>query len=408
LGFYILACLILLAKGKFEAKYFLIVPLLINSKPLLLALLPIFYFLIIGWIRKKHRGAIILSLAVTLLSVFQIYTILESRKTGVLSQQLKPNLFEILSSAAGYSFGFLSKPFTLFLGIIGTAQIVIGFVILLLIVFLMKVEWIHNKRAVAIILISVFNFMLLNSIAMSDTFNTNFLLFANATPVFRYTVPIIGALVLLAGILADQFNSAKKQVGGSKNISALLISPIVIMMCVFGLRQIDEPVSPTLYSSHWAENSIAIDNGGAICVPVNPNGWTFGRECRVIAQGVTWPSPNGLFRGEIKTESNYSLELNGVRDFENIMGFGILVAPMSQKTTNLSVTIEVQLKNGDVERIVETHQINGSGSLIYSSIFPALKIESIATVKVNFSSKLFLINQPANYEDGLLATIYGN
>jgi hypothetical protein len=398
----------LLAKGKFDIKYFLAIPLFIASKPLLLALLPIFYFVILSWLRKKHRGAFFLTLAVTLLSVIQTVTILESRKTGVLSQQFKPNLLEILSSATGYTFGFLAKPFTLFLEVTGGTQIGIGFMIFLLILIALKNNWIRNRIAIVIVLISIFNFMLLNSIAVSDTFNNSFQLFANATPVFRYTVPIIGALVLFAGILVDQITSAKKQIRGTKKLPLALMSLITVMMCIFGLRQIHEPTSPTLYSSHWAPNSIAIDDGETICVPVNPNGWTFGRGCSVIAQGVTWPSPSGLTREEIMPYKNYPLKIDNVKSFENIMAIGILVAPISQKTTSLLVNIEVELDNGEFERSSEIHQINASGSLIYLKLSPTLKIESIVSIEVSFTSKLVLINQPTNYQDGLLATIYGN
>lgn len=408
LSFYIIACLVLISKDGFETNFFLVLPILMVSKPLLMALIPVFFVIVAPWIKRRHSGAIILTTFVASFGIIQTLTLLNSSNLGVLEQNIRPTFFETLTSALGYFVGFLAKPVAILVNLTVAEHVILGSLFLFLLACFVKIFWQQRGSSVVIILASVFSFTLLNSGVMSDTFNTGFQLLANPTPVFRYTIPAIGGLFLLGGVVLDQIISSEQKQFQFRHGNNLIVFLSVLLVSNLGLKQVYEPISPTLYSSNWKEYSSAIDSDLAICVPVNPNGWTYGRGCSVIAQGVTWPVPEGLTKSSLKPFKKYPLKLESISGFDNLMAIGILVAPALNKSIKLSITVHAEFVNGMSEMMTETNEVNGTGSLVNVQFTSPLKIKDVAKISISFSSSIDLINQPLNPEVSLLATLYGN
>lgn len=127
------------------------------------------------------------------------------------------------------------------------------------------------------------------------------------------------------------------------------------------------PSFPSTHSSQWQHMSSLIDsNVSPLCVPIDPLGWYYSRNCHQLNSGLNWLEKITFDSPPLK-EPAHSMT---IRIPENIMGsqllaLGIVVRPYGEKSpypTQANATFT--LKNGETLSFSGERQLKFSGGLI--------------------------------------------
>ena len=407
-NFFLLACIILLAKNKLPKKSLIFIPLLICAKPLLMALTVPFFFY--SWRRRDSKSIIVTSAFTILLVIYQVITVVHSRKLGVFAQATKHSLIEKFLATMGYFFGYLAEPFTFIFTMKSIIQIALGVLVFSVIIFVTLKHMIKNYEAIFPILMTLFLYCAINAFAVEDLFNSNYLQLSN-TVLFRYTIPIIDCLLILAGIYFDsllRFFRTKIHIKNDYKVYESVLAVLTCLIVSTGLGRFSEPTSPVLYNSTWGDYAHLIDEGASVCVPLNPIGWTYGQNCSVISTGVTLPTFQGFESIPLLENHNYPISFHFIPSASNLNGIGILVAPTSGKSERISAMFTFTSKTGDIQRDTQLFNVSSSGTFISMRLSGDGSLVSLKTAEVSFSSPLEIPVQSEAPGSGIVVTAYGN
>lgn len=365
------------------------IPILMVSKPAVLAVLPA--MIVVATVRKS-RFRWITVVAVTL-CIAQIAQMVISQKTGMMSQANAITFSSKLIASVKYFFGFLggyvfgqnyqmNKYFSMLAGLFVFSAS--GFVIFK-----------KQNKAGALIIIGLsllfFN-VLLNSFALSDSWNSD-MTRLSSLPVYRHIiVGFFGCILVVVGVLASLTDvipvSSKPRAFLTIGTVFFLVWFVVTGWLSFGTKISREPISPTLNSSQWQSMSKVIDSAEPIfCVPIDPFSWQggiYGKNCSLLN-----PSMNMGQEYQSVNERNgtYSLEFNPPAwvSPHYIISMGILVKPSVLKNTRIVAKARLTAANGGYLEMFGERELPVTGGLLLLSGASGSKIRGVNSVKIDFN-----------------------
>ncbi|MBD1553264.1 hypothetical protein [Pseudomonas typographi] len=376
-----------------------IICLLALSKPVVFAAIPML-MVVAAFSKGSFR---IISIVTVVLCVFQLYMILNSHSAGTHVSTVDFSWFQKCDAALRYGLGFLGsfifgRPF-----IFEHPRPLIcgGLVLGIIAMTLFRMRTPANALIVAGLSLILFNAVLF-SFTLTEQWNIAKLDMLRAVPLYRHTVVAFsGCILVAAGWIATVTNS----VSLSEHRGVRLLPPAIFLLwfvfsgwASFSAVLNKMPLSPTLNSSQWQNMAEAIDGNGPICVPINPMGWAYRRDCTNLSLDLDRSVPYGY---KLATQGSGNMQMPVPASIlgRHVLSLAVLVKSTTTGLTSLKLTVVLKLKSGAVSIFSGDGRVPLSGGvLLLTADAPvdANLIES-ASLQVKQPTQIgYFLNDPAN------------
>ncbi|MFT0892629.1 hypothetical protein [Pseudochelatococcus sp. G4_1912] len=336
------------------------IPLIMISKPAAFAAFPAMIFAAIVS-KPRFRVITILTAIACIIQLIRVYL---SYSSGVLQPSNDFTIYDKLYAFAHYSLGFLGLYF--FRGLAGTALPVLIFIGLGLLTLCGIVLTRNKKNASALIIVGLgllfFN-VLLNVFALSDTWNLDMAPLA-AAPLYRHIiVSYFGVILIVLGLICSLTS-----VGFLNHNSRNYIAPLLFVFwfwasgwLAFAGALNRAPPSPITGNSQWQKMATAIDMGDSLCVPINPLGWIYGRNCQLLNQ----EDPKGKpIVYEESTTKAFTIEIPPSISSRTLISLAMLIKPYSMAQTPISGELELIMNDGTIKYMIGSNKLPSTGGLL--------------------------------------------
>lgn len=363
-------------------------PILMVSKPAVLAALPA--MILVAMVSKSRFRWI--TIVVVALCIGQLLQMVISAKTGVMPFRANEITFvsKVIASFK-YFFGFLggyvigqtfqiNKYFLMLTGL--SIFCISGFVI---------INKKRNSGALIIIGLSLLFFnILLNSFALSDSWNRDMKIL-DGIPVHRHIiVGFFGCILVVSGLFSALTNQKISEPSGlfRKNRGAVLFFVWFIGSgwLSFAVKVSREPASPTINNSQWQSMASAIDSGvSPLCVPIDPwwkgSSWMYQRNCGLLKPAPVWNDGLILIGGPLF----FDLTPPSTIADKTLLAAAVLVRPFSTKKSFIEVQMIIKLVDGSVKYLSDARDVNSSGGLLLLTGKDSVAIKNISSVRLVFN-----------------------
>ncbi|WP_261541401.1 hypothetical protein [Burkholderia multivorans] len=360
-----------------------ILPIFMLSKPAVLAALPV--MLATACVSAPRFRKIVF--AVMLLCCVQGAQILISHEGGTFAATHSVSLAERLIASMKYFIGLLGGyAGGSLLTSVRFSPLWFGTVLAALVLWLtMRRKVASNALLIAGICLLFFN-VLLNCFALSDTWNTDMRVLAGV-PVYRHIIVGFEGVLLIVSALCDRLLPRS-----SADIGLIRIPLCALLFaCWFvgtgwldrGTQMTVLPGAPTLNNSGWMSMAGAIDAGGPVCVPVDPIGWVYGRECALLnADKGTLHSYE--FEPMANDGSTSVADLPVLRRDEHhvVLALAVLVRPARSQMIYASTRAVITLADGTTRYLSGGRHLPYGGGLVLLTGDGEIALESIRSVRI--------------------------
>jgi hypothetical protein len=374
---------------------FLTFPILIFSKPILLSVLPIIIFVFIS--TKRNLIQKLTFVIILFSSIIQLIAILNSNSKNAFQQDTTIQFVDKIKNTFVYFFGTFAIPLNEFFATSVGLKVLIGisFVIFCLLIAIKASN--QLSFLVYFALLTLFIVSLINTVAVSTTFGSNYSLL-NGMPLFRYMIPIIDVGILL--LIGTMLNCVYLLTLNSSQISTKLswklignaaVGLILIQGVFFSSKNIQEPISPALFNSQWSRMATVFDSGKPVCIPVDPAGWTYGRQCRLLNSDFNWINFGGYEQTlVVRNEIPFALDLPRDNNWVELQSLGILVKPLSSQNALGSAQLDIKLNNNKNLVVKTIQRSNSSGFLLFFLLSDPVPFSDIVSISFEASNDLIL------------------
>jgi len=378
-----------LADGNKEVpKWAWLIPVLMISKPAVLATLPA--MIIVALISRARFRAI--TIVTTLLCVGQILQIILSAQSGVMPSRLhEVTIASRFIALAEYFFGFLGGY------VVGPSSHINKFYLMLIGSYILGVSgyiiFKRRNRSGAMILVGLsllfFN-ILLNVFALSDYWNQD-LSALDGVPVYRHIIiGFYGSILVVAGVLVSliERDQPHQATGLRSALAAFLYIAwfIGVGWCSVAIAMTREPSSPTLNNSQWQIMAQAIDSQvSPLCVPIDPwwkgTKWIYQRDCSLLNEIPTWDG------GTISIASPLFFDLKMPTSIlgESLISAAVLIKPISTRKSFIEIQMMIKLTDGGIKYFSGSREVDPSGALLLVTGKDSVPIKNITSIRLIFN-----------------------
>ena len=384
----IVTALALIEKSEEVPRWSWCIPILMISKPAVLAILPA---MILVAVVSQPRFRLIAIVAVVL-CIGQFLQMFMSSTAGTMP--FRANDITIISKLLAtfkYFFGFLGGYVTgpslqlnkYFLMVAGLFIFGISFCLLIF----------KKNKANALIIVGLsllfFN-VLLNAFALSDLW-TQDLARLDGIPVYRHIiVGFSGCILVMCGIFSLLADSKLFKLSGRfrGDIAALFFSVWFLSVGWFSFsgKISKEPSSPIINNSQWQSMAGAIDSGVApLCVPIDPwvkgANWMYQRNCGLLKSAPAWEDGHIL----IKDKLSVDLEPPAILLDKTLVAAAVMVRPFSSGKTFVEVLMRIEFNDGNIRYFSGARDLSSSGGLLLLTGKDHVAIKDISSVRLIFN-----------------------
>lgn len=361
------------------------IPLLMVSKPAVIATLPA--MLLISFVSESRFRKI--AYASLLACLFQIVVLAFHQVPAPAATAIHFGIIERLAAGIAYFIGFTGS---LFFGKGPNFSLGMSLLSGLVVLGICGVIcWRKRTPSNALILVGIFllffNFML-NAVAMPGLWNLDMRQLAGV-PLYRHTIVgyfgVICIAVVLTQVCTKRFENARVPVIG-------WLAPVVFSCwftlsgwLLFAAHINRAPGVPTIFNSQWQLMSEVIDAGLPVCVPVDPIGWVYERECRLLNTDVHW-GQNYEFTSleSLNGKRTISLVIPDEAMQGTLMSFAILVKPTAVHAVSLTSSANITMKDGSMRFLLAQRKIPAFGGLLLYASHEKILIKDIQDFSLNF------------------------
>lgn len=384
-GFFVatLTALALVPRSKEVPAWAWSLPLTMLSKPALLATLPAL-LLAAPLSGRRFRRIVAVCVIAALVQLVRLYLSARAGQVPTFLPSAEYTIVHKLGATLSYSVGLLglfwrAQP--------GSAQIwrpvLLGLALLLLSAAVMVRR---RTPASALLLVGfslvLFN-MLINCFALTVFWNIDLQRLAEF-PIFRHTVVALsGIFLLFAALTSSVFG---RSVAGP----AVFASWFVLSgWLAFAGNLNRSPSFPLLGSSHWQALASTIETREVACVPIDPMGLIFGRQCFRLNPELYWNRPL-VFRATSDPQSPAAASVvppPGALG-KKVHALAIVVKPQAARVTQVRATAVLTLRNGQKRVVHGERALHASGGLVLFTCDAELDAAEIASVTFHFEPDL--------------------
>jgi hypothetical protein len=114
-------------------------------------------------------------------------------------------------------------------------------------------------------------------------------------------------------------------------------------------------------NSQWQKMATAIDMGDSLCVPINPLGWIYGRNCQLLNQ----EDPKGKpIVYEESTTKAFTIEIPPSISSRTLISLAMLIKPYSMAQTPISGELELIMNDGTIKYMIGSNKLPSTGGLL--------------------------------------------
>ena len=267
-----------------------VLPLLILSKPVLLALVPV--VLVVGCIGSRRFARV--AWICTALAVAQVLRLMVSQAQGVMQVQGSgPALWAKLAASAVYAFSFLGMDlvgphlYALIHSVWFLAPMAVGLIATVFLAVWLKKRSSPSRALVLVGLPVLALSLVLNCFALVENWNLSCgALFGK--PFGRSVIAVFFVVALLVAALVDDWARCRPNTRTRAWAAALIFMVWFVASdwMTLGLNLSKAPAAPMLGNSQWQAQARRIDAAPeALCVPLDPFGWVYMRDCAILNPG---------------------------------------------------------------------------------------------------------------------------
>lgn len=369
-------------------------PILMLSKPYTFTILPA---MLVVALSSKNRFRVI-SLVILCLSLIQFTQLVFSVQTGVMTSEIKDFSFSTKFLASiEYFFGFLSgyllgpNVFAWLQSFGPKPAIAIGIVFFTAAVaslFLIK----RRENALIIVGLSLLLFnLLLNCFTLSAGWNINLDRLFNSSIYRHVVVGFFGVILLVLGV-ASRFN-----INDARTKSSLFLTQLGTVLFIswfvttgwasFGVHLSKEPVSPFLGNSQWQNMAPLIEaKEPFLCVPVDPLGWVYGRNCGLINTGIMIGQQ---FRYkpflENSHDSSFITQAPSALKSKTVISLAVLLRPLDEY--DVAATATVTTSSGAVYDFFGKRTLPKTGGLLLFTLpISSTDVQDVQELEIKFNT----------------------
>ncbi|VEB38803.1 Uncharacterised protein [Legionella sainthelensi] len=371
------------------------IPVIMVSKPALLSVLPA---MVLAALVSKSRFRKI-TLLVLLLCLVQVVTMIMSHSSGMVVSTSNFTIFEKLHSTIKYFLGFLGFFFA------GKAvsvefSILRGLGIILFCIIVLCIKRNNASALILVGLILLFSNVLINSFTLSDYWNLNMARLM-AGQLYRHNIVcFFGVVLIVVGSICTFLSDNNERIKFLKAVPPFLFLIWFYFSgwyTIMGLMN-RSPNSPIIDNSQWQKMAYIIDSGGPVCVPINPFGWIFGRNCFQLNPDISWGKPYSY--------KNFSTneQLNSVAIVpppiilnKNLMSLAVLAKPRMQTPRDIDGKAIIEMKDGSTKHMYGNRKLPASGGLLMFTTNYTIPTSDIRSIILKFSVPVdigYITNEP--------------
>lgn len=359
------------------------IPVIMVSKPALLTVLPA---MVLAALVSKSRFKKI-TLFVVLLCLVQVITMSNSHTSGVFAATNNFTVFEKLYASIKYFIGFLGLFFS---GRDNSAEhsVLIGLGISL---FCMIVLFKRSNNASALILVGLsllFSNVLINSFTLSDSWNLDMARLAGLQ-LYRHTIVcFFGVVLIVVGIVCaflSENNERTKFIKVMPPFLFLIWFYFSGWFAIMGLIN-RSPASPVINNSQWQKMAYIIDSGMPVCVPIDPLGWLFGRNCVQLNSDINLGKPYSYKNSSMDEQSNaVAIVPPPIILNKNLISLAVLAKPRMQTPRYIDAKAIIEMNDGSTKHMYGNRKLPASGGLFMFAANDTIPTSGIRSVILKFS-----------------------
>ncbi len=364
-----------------------LIPILMISKPAVLSTFPA---MILVALVSKSRFRLI-TISVVLLCIAQFVNIYISHSAGGFSTVQTFSTTEKIIATGKFFLGLL--------GVFSTGThtapefyrpIWLGVFALLLTVLIIGKKRTNASALILTGLSMLFFNVLLNAFALSDAWNIrmeNLL----SVPLYRHiAVGYFGVILVMTGMIGACVRLGKL----NRSALAPALAPLLFLLWffysgwfTFASKINQAPTFPTIHNSQWQEMAPAIASSDSICIPIDPLGWIFSKNCSNLTPEVSFGSPIE-YRPLVRQKEHFSIVITPPASIanKNLTSLAILAQPSTTSNALVQGEAVLNMKDGSTKYLSGTRQLNTSGSLLVFTKRGTTAISDIKYITLQFDT----------------------
>lgn len=360
------------------------IPVLIISKPAVLSAFPAM-ILVALVSRSRFRWITVMAIALCLGQILQMSLSATAGTMPFRSNDI--TLFSKVIAAIEYFFGFLGGYILGHSSHLPNHPLMLVGLLFLILGVLAIIYWTGKARALILVGLSLLLFnVFLNAFALSDMWNRD-MSKLDGIPVYRHIiVGFFGCVLVVAGLLSEfgdriSGNGRHRFFRHSATVLFLLWFVGVGWLNAAGMMS-REPGSPALNNSQWQKMAEAIDSPASpLCVPVDPVGWMYQRNCNFLKPAPTWANGSKVLTRSLSLEEIPPVALAG----KNLVAAAVMARPYSTSKTDLQVRMTIKMVDGSSRYLTGEKALKASGGLVLLTGREVTAIKDIASVTLEFN-----------------------
>lgn len=376
----VLTALALVSRTEEVPRWAWCLPVLMMSKPAVLAALPAMVCAA-SVSRRRFRHV---TFAVLILTTVQVVQMAFSHADGTFVSTHAVSLMDRFVAAAKYGVGFLG----VYIGGPASARpLILG----TLAAACCAGAFFRPHGGVNALLLTgsgllLFN-VVLNCFVLTDMWNLNMARLEGA-PVYRHIiVGYMGVVLIVTALFVRLDDGLSRKRGYLAGLgSALFVVWFVMSGWLFrGVQISATPGAPVLDNSSWVPMSPIIDSSEPVCVPINPIGWVYGRDCGLLNPEIGAAFAAGLvfypadMQGSIATINVPLLPKNTGK---RLLSLAVLAKPGEGLSHDVSAKAVIAMKDGGTRVLQGRRRLPGSGGLVLMTAKRDIAFDEIEALKI--------------------------
>lgn len=246
----------------------------------------------------------------------------------------------------------------------------------------------HVRMLVICSLLAVFGNVAINCIGAGGEWGPNLVGFSVPTVNRRTMVAFAGALLVLTGVIStvtqDRVCTRRAPIAGA---AVFIIWFMISGWFAHGLRAAREPLPPVLGNSHWQEMAAAVDAKDSVfSVPIDPWGWAFCCNCRILANESPrlWPH---IFKGVPIREEGCIFDHIAPPEVVagELYGIAVLLRPKSQARTRVEAMASLTTGDGKTVKLRGMRDIACAGGVMLIGAERDLLVSDVRKIALSFN-----------------------
>lgn len=368
-----------------------VLPVLMVSKPAVLSVLPA--MMIASSVSNPRFRRI--TIVVLLVCIAQLIRMTASHHAGAFTTANTIGVFDKLHASIKYFVGFIGA---YSFGKAGAAKIHLPILLGTGILFLCSlVLFKKRKRSGSLILVGLsllfFN-VTLNCFALSDSWNLDMARLAGV-PLYRHIiVGFFGVVLTMTGLIdgvSERASLASKFITNNSGAKLFFAWFVLSGWFIFAGKVTRLPASPVTHNSQWESLATVIDSGAPVCVPVDPFGWVYQRNCKHLNPSINWMSKYHFEPLPLEGSSSvFTVAPSAYASGQALLSIAALVSPQTMQAIPVSATAVIEMNDGTSRFFSGGRTLSSSAGLLLMMGKEAVPIKDIRSIKLVFSAPVGL------------------